>query len=142
MARPLEERLWSRVERGSGDECWSWLGSQNSRGYGQIMAHGHMTGVHRVAYELAVGPIPEGLQIDHLCRNPLCVNPAHLEPVTQRENMLRGVSPGARAVRDNVCKRGHPFDLLNTYVDPKGWRRCRECHRLDEIRRRRAGLSR
>lgn len=90
---PIDVRLWRLVDRGSADECWPWIGSTNQEGYGHIRKGGKYSanlGVHRVAYELLVGPIPDGLEIDHLCRNTRCVNPAHLEPVSSMVNAQRG----------------------------------------------------
>jgi len=85
--------------------------------------------VHRIAYEFALGPIPDGLTLDHLCRNTICCNPAHLEPVTLRVNTLRGTSPIADNARKTHCKNGHPFDEANTYNPPKQptHRHCRIC---------------
>lgn len=113
--------------------CWVWTGTRHSAGYGKF--DGRRL-AHRVIYELEVGPIPSGMQIDHLCRNRLCVNPEHMEVVTQRENILRGTSPSARAARKSACPLGHPYDETNTYVVPRtGARHCRACH--DERQRRR-----
>lgn len=99
---PFEERFWSKVEKSSG--CWAWTGHKNRNGYGWTLGpKGKGESAHRIAYELLVGPIPEGLQIDHLCRNRACVNPDHLEPVTQRVNWQRGNAPSAIAWR---AKRG------------------------------------
>jgi hypothetical protein len=89
-----EDRFWANVDQ-SGD-CWLWMGAR-TRGYGRFEVDGKGMAVHRFAYELLIGPVPEGLQIDHLCRNRPCVNPAHLEPVTNRENTMRGQTiPAAR----------------------------------------------
>jgi hypothetical protein len=123
-----EERFYSYVDR-SGD-CWQWTGSVASHGYGYFGVNYKTVYVHIFAYELLVGPIPEGLKLDHLCRNRSCCNPAHLEPVTNRTNILRGVSPAAQNARMTVCSRGHELSGANLYVSPKGKRQCVECRRL------------
>ncbi len=123
----IEHAMWGRFTIGDG--CWKWTGYL-VRGYGAVHLDGHLKYVHRVIYELLVGPIPQGLELDHLCRNPTCVNPDHLEAVTHRENVLRGMSISANRARQTRCKRGHPFDLANTYVGPEGNRQCRACARL------------
>jgi hypothetical protein len=118
-----EERFWSKVDRRGAGECWEWLACR-SDGYGQFYPY-HSTAVlaHRYSYELLVGPIPDGLQLDHLCRNRACVNPAHLEPVTQRVNILRGYGRGAIQARQTTCSQGHPFDK----VTRQGRRGCAKC---------------
>ena len=122
----LEERLWAKTEKT--DYCWEWLGSKNDKGYGFIgLRSGVSAPAHRVAYELHYGPVPDGLEIDHLCRNRGCVNPDHLEAVSHRVNVLRGVSPHARNARKTHCKFGHPFDEANTGIDVRGDRYCRIC---------------
>lgn len=129
-APTLEERFWAKVERSGPQDCWTWTGCLTN-GYGQFWTHGSQrVRAHRFAYELLVGPIPEGLQIDHLCRVPACVNPAHLEPVTARINVLRSESPIAQAAAQVFCIHGHPLSGGNLYVDPKrGFRQCRTCNR-------------
>lgn len=92
--------------------CWIWSGGKNNKGYGSFCINGKSCFAHRYSYEQIKGKIPDGLTIDHLCRNPSCVNPAHLEPVSNRENTLRGNGASAVNARKVVCKRGHPFDRL------------------------------
>lgn len=108
------------------DECWEWPGQRNSLGYGIFSK----ALAHRVVYERLTGEqIPDGYDLDHLCRNPPCVNPRHLEPVTHRENLLRGTGFAATNAQKTHCAGGHPFDEENTYVSPKGQRKCRACNR-------------
>lgn len=119
--------------------CWEWAGATNGVGYGVLALgrNGPKVLAHRLAYEQWVGPIPDGLTIDHLCRNPGCVRPDHLEPVTQRVNTLRGTSPSAAQAKQTHCKRGHPFDEANTHITTTGKRNCRTCHRDYERERQR-----
>jgi hypothetical protein len=91
-------RFWSKVDKGGPGGCWVWTASLNNMGYPRFNAGDREMLAHRFAYEDVVGPIPDGLELDHLCRRPVCVNPAHLEPVTHRENMRRMVA-ARRAVR-------------------------------------------
>lgn len=109
--------------------CWIWTAYTNEFGYGEYNVNGRAERAHRVAYETELHPIPEGLQLDHLCRVPACVNPFHLEPVTMRENLER--SPTYPAHRTH-CPQGHPYDEANTYYYKSGGRACRECHRVRE----------
>ena len=126
--RSLEERLWPKVDQREPDECWPWLGTHTPEGYGRfVLGPGSVAQAHRVVYEQLVGSIPEELVIDHLCRNHECVNPAHMEPVTNRENCLRGFSPLAEAARRTICINGHPYTPGNTYIRPDGLRGCRAC---------------
>lgn len=124
--------FWARVTRKEPHECWPWTGTA-IRGYGKF---GDFQ-AHRIAYTLERGPIPDGLTIDHLCRNPGCVNPAHLEPVTVRENTLRGYGPSAQAARATTCPRGHVKEPSNRKASGDGCRACRAIYQL-EYRRRRA----
>lgn len=124
--------FWSRVAKT--DACWEWTGSRTAGGYGNLRAGGGNDYAHRVAYRLAKGPIPQGLVIDHLCRNRACCNPAHLEAVEQRENVLRGASPYG-AVR-TTCKHGHDItDPANVYTEPGGNHRCRACASIENAKR-------
>ena len=88
--KSISERFWEKVDKTA--TCWLWRASIRNHGYGRIKVNGRAEQAHRVAYELLVGPIPEGLTLDHLCRVRLCVNPAHLEPVTQKVNIRRGLT--------------------------------------------------
>lgn len=124
----LADRINERIDRSG--ECWLWTGYLSADGYGAISVGGKPTGAHRAAYETYTGPIPEGMEIDHLCRVRHCVNPAHLEAVTHKVNMQRrDYTP----VPKERCKNGHPFDEANTRVS-NGKRVCRACRR--EISRR------
>lgn len=108
--------------------CWQWIGATERRGYGRAWERGRDVYAHRVMYERARGPIPEGLYLDHLCRNPGCVNPDHLEPVTNRENLLRGEGFGARNARKTHCVRGHALSGDNVRSHNHGTaRECRAC---------------
>lgn len=111
--------------------CWVWQGAPGDRGYGYFWHEGKKRLAHRFAYGLLVAPIPDGLVIDHLCRNTMCVNATggHLEPVTDRVNIERGTAPTARNMTATHCFMGHPFDEENTYWYPNGERLCRECQR-------------
>lgn len=128
-SRPLWDRFWEKVDA-SGD-CWEWTAATNQLGYGQIGAPRNRARLmaHRVAWELLVGPIPEGLELDHLCKNPGCVNPDHLDPVTHAENMRRGEGFDNWQRRKTHCPRGHEYSRENTYVNPKGSRECRTCRK-------------
>lgn len=128
--RSLESRFWPKVHKTEG--CWLWTASLDHRGYGQINAGGRRgkpLAAHRVAYELVVGPIPDGTELDHLCRNTICVRPDHLDPVTHTENMYR--TPWVQAqMAKTRCVHGHEFTPANTYRRPGDNRRqCRACRR-------------
>lgn len=120
------ERLWSKVDRRSTDECWLWTASTaGAAGYGRLWRNGKAVRAHRLVYELLVGPIPAGLELDHLCRNRPCVNPAHLEPVSGAENLRRGEGFGGTNARKTHCPRGHEYTRLIERTGPR--RRCRTC---------------
>jgi len=110
--------------------CWNWIGFIHPRGYGTCWNGARMAQAHRVVYEYIRGLIPPNITLDHLCRNRRCVNPDHLEPVTNKENILRGVGLAAQNARKTHCKRGHLFDEQNTFLYRGKVRVCRACHNL------------
>jgi hypothetical protein len=136
--RPVAERFWEKVNKTTGKfyagtECWEWTGTRTN-GYGRFSLEGRGIYAHRFAYEMANGPLPEGLEPDHLCRNTACVRPEHLEAVTHRVNVRRGNAPAATNARRTHCKRGHEFTPENTYRTASGNRLCRICRRAIDRR--------
>lgn len=129
----LIERFWSKTVKSP--DCWGWLGSHMRSGYAQIHVQlddgrWSATVAHRVAWEIANEPIPDGFVLDHICRNRGCVNPSHLEVTTDRVNILRGTGFSARHAIKLKCPAGHDYDEANTYIrkDAKaGARQCRTC---------------
>lgn len=122
------ERFWQKVDRSQPGGCWSWTASKGRR-YGDISYGGKSLIAHRVAYVLQIGPIPDGMVLDHLCRNQKCVNPAHLQPVESKENILRGIGWGAQNARKTHCPKGHPYEGENLRIRPSGRRECLTCKR-------------
>ena len=135
----LREKLMKRIEKT--DSCWNWLAYVTPTGYGvftsRISGKLENRRAHRAVYELLVGKVPDGLQLDHLCRNRKCVNPEHLEPVTQKENLLRGIGFGAINSKKKKCPKGHKYTKENTYVYPNNkWRNCKICRRVNNKARK------
>lgn len=131
-------RFLSKIQTGATlFDCWEWKGNRTTDGYGRFGHDDRYSKAHRLAYEYFVGVIPDGLQIDHLCRNKGCVNPAHLDVVTGQENIIR-----MKLFLHPSCRKGHPYTPENTGSAWKGpektqkWRRCKTCQR-DYARRRR-----
>ena len=128
-----EERFWARVCKDEPNGCWVWTGSVDTRGYGMthtLTSELRMIRAYRLSYQLLVGPVPVGLELDHLCKNRRCCNPAHLEAVTHAVNTRRSDNPLARNARKTHCKHGHEFTPENTLMRSWGGRECRECRRL------------
>ncbi|PCK27861.1 hypothetical protein CHR55_10280 [Rhodococcus qingshengii] len=125
------ERFYAKAKRLESG-CWEWQGEILANGYGRIAVRQKRELAHRWSYKHHVGPIPDGLVIDHECNNPACVNPDHLRPMTQQENVLRSeIDLAAINARKTECLRGHPFDSANTYINPStGARNCRACRRV------------
>lgn len=118
--------------------CWLWTAYCDPKGYGRFRLRGRIVGAHRASYEIFVGPIPDGLYIDHLCRVRSCVNPAHMELVTNQENIRRGEAGKATGIRQRAkthCPSGHPYNEENTYQHTRS-RQCRECKKIYSLKRR------
>lgn len=123
------EMFWNKVAVTDG--CWEWTAAKNQSGYGRFWDGERCVQAHRWAYEQLVGPIPDALELDHLCRNRGCVRPEHLEPVTGYENILRGEGGSAMNARKTRCWRGHSLgEDGDVYVARDGARSCRECRRI------------
>lgn len=136
-----EERFWDKVDT-SGEDCWPWVAGKDASGYGSFRLTSEKTvRAHRHSYELLVGPIPPGLDLDHLCRNRHCVNPGHLEPVTRVENIMRGYQhrwrTGERKAPNPLrthCMNGHEYTPENFRIMPNGHRSCQTCAAAHALR--------
>ncbi len=139
-------RFWEKAFPEPNSGCWLWVGGLNQKGYGKFFYNKRPAMAHRASYEMHVGPIPDGLELDHLCRVRCCVNPDHLEPVSSSENTKRGLTPALsrdRQLSKTHCPSGHPYSPENTYLRSNGDRSCRTCERdrkRIDMRRRRAEL--
>ncbi len=143
----IADRFWPKVNKDGPipelcphlGPCWLWMGSRDKNGYGRIQAGGRSLGValaHKCAYEWECGQVPDGLELDHLCMNPGCVNPLHLEAVTHQENTRRAFKARPRKKYTHLsCPHGHEFTPENSYFKPNGARACRTCTRLRSMRR-------
>lgn len=123
-AIPAIDRLMAKVQINEASGCWEWIAGMKGDGYGAF----GKTRSHRAAYELLKGPVPEGLELDHTCRNRKCCNPVHLEPVTHRVNVLRGEGIAAKRAKQTHCVNGHEFNEPNTYLYGI-YRFCKTCRR-------------
>jgi hypothetical protein len=133
----MKERFLNKVARNDSG-CWEWAGYRTPDGYGRFQVDSSRL-AHRVAYELFVGPIDDGMEIDHLCKNRGCVNPEHLEQVSRHENIAR--SDAGKHQREKLsCPQGHPYSGDNLYLTPDGKRVCRICQRA-AVRRYRASIQ-
>lgn len=139
----LPDSFWSKVMPEPNSGCWLWLASVTRDGYGQSYFYGGDAGTkaHRVTYRELVGPIPSGLQLDHLCRVRSCCNPDHLEVVTPRENAMRGVSFSAVNARKTHCINGHELTGNNVYARREGGRKCYRCAMDASARSKRAARA-
>ena len=132
-------RFWAKVQLPDPDTgCMLWTAAKTSAGYGAFRLGGVLYRAHRISFTLAYGEIPQGMVLDHICRNRACVAPEHLEVVSQRENVLRGEGLAAQNSARTHCPRGHAYAGANLYVAPDGRRYCRTCRREKQRNYRRA----
>lgn len=136
----FDRKLWGRVELvdNNGWDCWKWTGGLKDNGYSNVyLGNRRQMSGHRLSYQLMIGDIPDGLDLDHLCRLRSCINPYHLEPVTRRVNTLRSpIGIAASKAAQTECIHGHAFTAENTIRNRNGTRKCRRCHNAIDARRR------
>lgn len=141
------KRLLRYLKPTTKKKCWNWKGNIGVNGYGVFFYHGKSYKAHQVSYRIFIGEVGNGLVLDHLCRNTKCVNPSHLEAVTQKENILRGTGAPSKNAAKTKCKHGHRLTEENTYHTPSNptWRECKKCKKIrsDEqyVRRKQKKLS-
>ena len=135
LTAPLMERFWDVVWPEPMSGCWLWAGNVDDQQYGRTPHNGRSRRAHRISYETHKGPIPPGLVIDHLCRNPSCVNPDHLEAVTNYVNVMRGRNHVVAYKQRTHCSHGHEYSPENTYFTADRARRCRKCELIGKHRR-------
>jgi hypothetical protein len=129
----IGERFMDKVSPEPMSGCWLWAAGLTGDGYGAFWINGKTVLAHRVSYEIAKGSIPESLELDHKCRNRCCVNPSHLDPVTAKVNVLRGVGISAKNARKTHCGKGHALDGENLYINSEGHRYCRKCRAVAQL---------
>lgn len=129
-AQRFRARLLGRSTRDPHTQCLVWQGAADRHGYGKVNYKGRTEQVHRIAYKVLVGHIPDGLTLDHLCRTPRCWNTFHLQPVTMAVNLARGNGIGVRNARKTHCPRNHEYTEANTYRRARGDRECRACRKV------------
>lgn len=143
-SKPLLERFWSKIVRAQSECCWDWNGEKTWDGYARLWTKDGHVRAARMSFENFVGVIPKDYEIDHLCVNRGCVNPLHLEAVSRRENLRRGLSPVDLNAAKTYCIHGHMFSKKNTYIKPNKARECKQCLRdrnLKYQQRKRGGGS-
>lgn len=131
----LEQKFLDKIQVGISG-CWLWTAARGRKGYARFGVNRKIYQAYRWSYEHFIGPIQEGLQLDHFCRAHHCVNPNHLEPVTCKENLLRGDTIQAHNAQKTHCVNGHPFDEKNTLHCKINGRVCRKCRRIRRLKKK------
>jgi hypothetical protein len=140
MSGVTKELLWDRFMRfvETTPVCWKWIGATEGPGYGLFSKHSKSERAYRISYELFIGPIPKGMTVHHICHNPNCVNPGHLELLIRKDHVaLHDTNIMTANSKKTHCRNGHEYTEKNTRRDKNGGRYCRECHRIGERNRQR-----